>query len=261
MKRHYGWRPQRPDHRDFRYNSTRPLKMALAPLPAAVDLRPYCPPVYDQGNLGSCTANAIAGAYSIESTKQYVSKVTLHSSATQANNLSRLFIYYQERLAEGTVDSDAGAVIRDGIKVLAKIGAPLEDLWPYDISNFAQNPNEAAYADAPHHRAVLYASVRSNHFDMCTALADGYPVVFGFTVFESFESAKVARTGIVPYPKADESVLGGHAVVAVGYDQVGQNLLVRNSWGDSWGMDGYFLMPFTFLENLVSDCWVIKSVL
>src|SRR5438105_15827754 len=115
-----------------------------------VDFREACPPVYDQGALGSCTANAIAGALEFDQMKQELADVF---------EPSRLFIYYNERVMEGTVDEDSGAMLRDGIKTVAKQGAPHEPLWPYVISKFRSKPSAKAYADAARHPAVLYERI------------------------------------------------------------------------------------------------------
>jgi C1A family cysteine protease len=169
-----------------------------------VDLRPQCPPVYDQGQLGSCTGNAIAGAVEFERMRQNLAVFTP----------SRLFIYYGERVIEGTVSSDSGAEIRDGIKVVATAGVPPETDWPYDISRFADQPPQLAYADAKDDVATQYQRVMQSLAQMKGCLASGLPFVFGFTVYESFESPAVASTGQAPMPGSNESVLGGHAVMA-----------------------------------------------
>lgn len=251
-KRHYGWKRQLPDQRDLQYRPLKPAVSKFLDIPEAVDLRSLCPPIYDQGELGSCTANAIVGAYEFDQIKQ-------DELISNRQPLSRLFLYYNERNMEGTVDSDAGANIRDGIKSIGIDGLCPEVLWPYDISKFAETPVDLCYKQASLNKAILYSAVAPTIQDIQTVLADGYPVVFGFTVYESFESADIAKSGIMPMPKRSERVVGGHAVVAVGYYESPQQLLVRNSWGAEWGMNGYFLMPFGYL-HLASDFWVVKSV-
>lgn len=245
----YGWHPDLPDHRDHLYSAPAAV---MAKLPPRMDLRSLCPTVYDQADLGSCTANAIAGAVEFDLMKQNL------------NNFmpSRLFIYYNERVIEGTVASDSGAMLRDGIKTVAKQGVCSETEWPYDISQFAQRPADACYTDAATTRAVQYKRIVQNLIQMKSCLASGSPFVFGFTVYESFESPGVATTGIVPLPKIGEQVLGGHAVMAVGYDDGNQLFFVRNSWGGSWGLQGYFMMPYAYLtqRNLSSDFWTIRLV-
>jgi C1A family cysteine protease len=248
--RGYGWVPDLPDHRDRVYQ-VRPRM--LAALPPSVDMRSACPEVYDQGELGSCTANAIAAALQFEQMKRQLADIFTPS---------RLFIYYNERVIENTVDEDAGAMIRDGIKSVAKQGAPHETLWPYIISKFRTKPSARAYRDALKHRAILYQRLHQTAQDLKACLADGYPFVFGFSVYESFESAAVAKTGRMPMPKPKEKQLGGHAVLAVGYDEATKRFIVRNSWGAEWGMAGYFTMPYSYIvdENLAADFWTIKQI-
>jgi C1A family cysteine protease len=246
----YGWVPDLPDYRDYLYVS--PFR-ASEVLPERVDLRSLCPPPYDQGKLGSCTANAIAGVLEFDQLKEDLSSVFVPS---------RLFIYYNERVIEGTIESDSGAQIRDGIKCVGRQGVCTEDEWPYEISKFAEKPPTSCYKDALEHRAISYKRVRRDLQHMKGCLAEGYPFVFGFTVFESFESDAVAKTGEVPLPQHGEKPVGGHAVVAVGYDEDTQRFLVRNSWGASWGLDGYCTMPYAYLTNrgLASDFWTVRTV-
>jgi C1A family cysteine protease len=246
----YGWVPDLPDQRDLVYRA--PLAR-IGPLPSKVDLRSVCPPVYDQKQLGSCTANAIAGALEFNQMRQNLPDVFAPS---------RLFIYYNERVIEGSVRDDSGAMIRDGIKSVSKQGAPHEALWPYDVAKFRTKPSARAVADAKKHPAVLYSRVTRDLAQFKGCLAAGYPFVFGFSVYDSFESDTVARTGHTPLPKAKEKLLGGHAVVAVGYDNPKKRFIVRNSWGPTWGQKGYFTMPYGYLldENMSDDFWTIKLV-
>ena len=175
---------------------------------------------------------------------------------------SRLFIYYNERVIEHTVDSDSGAQIRDGVKSVHKLGAPPETDWPYDINQFSQKPPEQAYTDAKNYQAILYQRVTPTLGQLKGCLASGYPFVFGFTVYESFESQEMANTGHLGMPGTGEKQLGGHAVLAVGYEDSSQSFIVRNSWGADWGIKGYFTMPYPYLlqETLASDFWTIRSV-
>jgi C1A family cysteine protease len=246
----YGWIRDLPDQRDHLYAA--PVT-ALTALPQSTDLRSQCPPVYDQGNLGSCTANGIAASLQFERMKQQLQP---------AFNPSRLFIYYNERVIEHTVNSDSGAMIRDGVKSVAKQGDCSEDSWPYVIAKFADEPTPNCYSEALKYKAVQYQRLVQNLNQMKGCLADGYPIVFGFTVYESFESAQVATTGTVPMPAPGEQVLGGHCVVAVGYDDAQQRFIVRNSWGEKWGMQGYCTMPYAYLidTSLSSDFWTIRLV-
>ena len=241
----HGWTPDLPDHRDKFY---RMIKPAVDPLPVAVDLRPTCPPVVDQGKLGSCTANALAGGVEFADIKQAKAFVAL----------SRLFIYYNERFIEGTVDQDSGAQIRDGIKSLNQMGVCPEELWPYDVETFTQDPPDRAFVVAYENRIVSYHRLETLE-DMLTCLAEGFPFVFGFSVYEGFESEEVAKSGIVEMPKSGERMVGGHAVMAVGYDQASSRFIVRNSWGSEWGQEGYFTIPFEYLQTLADDFWTIRQ--
>jgi len=240
----YGWIPDRPDHRDYLYSAIAPK----VKLPLKVDLRAQCSPIENQGRLGSCTANALAGNL------QFLEEV----SGQTYQDLSRLFIYYNERAVEGTVGSDSGAMIRDGIKVLAKYGVCPESSWPYDISRFTRKPSAACYKQALKRHISSYHRLQTLN-EMLNCLAEGFPFVFGFTVYESFESLKVAQTGLVPMPKKSERALGGHAVMAAGYDQKQKRFIVRNSWGPQWGQAGYFTMPYAYLETLADDFWTIRQ--
>jgi C1A family cysteine protease len=246
----YGWSRDLPDARDVLYAA--PLMSLPKGLPTAVDLRPKCPPIFDQGQLGSCTGNGIAAAIQFDQMKLGKKSFTP----------SRLFIYYNERVMENTVAQDSGAQIRDGIKSVATIGAPPETDWPYDITKFATQPPPAAYADAKQDLVAAYARVAQILPQMQGCLAAGFPFVLGFTVYESFESAAVARSGIVPMPKANETVVGGHCVVAVGYNDATRTFIIRNSWGKSWGMKGYCTIPYEYLvdPHRASDFWTIRAV-
>lgn len=255
----YGWKPDLPDHRD-KYMLVRVKLDELAP---KSDLRPKMPPVYDQGELGSCTANALAAAHQYDQIIQ---------GQTSSFIPSRLAIYYDERKIECTIESDGGAFIRDGMKVLSKYGAASEHLWPYDPTKFSVAPPSEYYAEATLHQSLRYAAVPRSLPAIKTLLKER-PIVFGFTVPENFESAECAKTGILHVPTAKEANLGGHAVLMVGYDDhlvfkrggtttaVG-GVIVRNSWGVEWGDKGYFYMPYEFITNpqLSDDFWVLNTV-
>ncbi|UIK87647.1 C1 family peptidase [Arthrobacter polaris] len=245
----YGWIPDLPDQRDFHFAAPAAVQ---ASLPPAVDLRPQCPPVYDQGQLGSCTGNGIAGVLQFDALKEQLA---------DTSTPSRLFIYYNERVMEGTVASDSGAQIRDGIKTVATTGACDETLWPYTIAAFAHKPSANCYAAAKTSRAITYTRVSQVLSNLKGCLAAEFPIVFGFTVYDSFESPQVANTGVVPMPAAGESVLGGHCVMAVGYDDATGSFTIRNSWGAAWGMAGYATMPYAYLlsRSLASDFWCVSS--
>lgn len=241
-KRRYGWRPDLPDQRDHRATLRAPRA-----LPERVSLRAAAPAVLDQGWLGSCTAHAGAVCYMM---------------AGEGNPLpSRLKLYWDARAAIAATREDSGAYLRDMIKALAKRGAAREDLWPYVQKNFATRPPQAAVRDAAKRRIVSYQRLAPSQYR--AALALGQPFVIGFTVYESFEGAAVAKTGVVPLPGPKERALGGHAVAVIGYKPIGGMLHyeVRNSWGAAWGDKGNCWMPATYIENLdlADDAWVIRA--
>lgn len=242
----YGWVPDLPDQRD-KYVKWSPKQV----LKDSVDLREYMPAIYDQGNLGSCTANALAASFEYDNASQKLPEFFP----------SRLFIYYNERVVEGHVNTDSGARLRDGIKVINSIGVCPEVDYPYLIESFSTQPSMAAYNNASKHKTIEYRRVNITHQDLMKSLSLGLPVIFGFTVYESFETDEVAIRGVMPMPKLNEKIIGGHAILAVGYDSDNETIIIRNSWGSSWGIGGYFMMPYEFFcEKYCSDAWVIKSV-
>lgn len=243
----FGWKRDLPDHRDIKFKVTVPVE-----LPPMVDLRDKCPPVYDQGELGSCTANALGGAYQFEEMKQ----------GTENFIPSRLFIYYNERVIEGTVNEDNGAMIRTGMKTLVDKGVCPETQWPYIPSKFTSKPCSPCYKAALNNQVLQYLRISPHTIlEVKQCLALGYPVVFGFTVYDSMATPSVAKTGVVPMPGPNDSVMGGHAVLAVGYDDSKNALIVRNSWGN-WGLGGYFYLPYGYVSdpNLSADYWTIRLV-
>jgi C1A family cysteine protease len=247
-----GWKPPLPDPRRPKYKTYRPTFLAPA-LPNYMDLRRYCPKVYDQGNLGSCTANALAGLY------EFLAK----RSKKPVYVPSRLFIYYNERVIEGSVREDAGASLADGVYVLNKLGAPHESIWWYDIAKFAVKPSKRVYDDGLNHTTGSGLSLDNTNVDeLRSTLVRGYPFVLGFSVYESFMDDTVARTGVVKLPGNHEMLLGGHAVLAVGYDHTKRIFICRNSWGPDWGKAGYFTMPYDYVVNpdLSDDFWTIDII-
>jgi C1A family cysteine protease len=244
--RRYGWKPQLPHFNDKLFKA-----QAGVILPPAVDLTEQDTPIMDQGSLGSCTAHALAGTY------QFLKKKETGSFF----NVSRLFIYYNERVIEGDVDQDGGAQIRDGIQSLNKTGVCPETDWAYDVAQFAALPPTSAYTDALKNEITSYEMLQSLQ-DMKACLASGYPFAFGFTVYDFFESDEMVRTGMLQMPTNDSQCLGGHAVCCVGYDDTKKAAKIRNSWGPDWGpFGGYFWMPYAYLanQNLTSDAWKISK--
>lgn len=242
-KRLFQWTRDTTDSRDYLYNlsSVRTL--------SKVDLRPHCTLIEDQGQLGSCTGQAIASAIEL-----------LNKRNKKPTDVSRLFIYYFERLLLGTVNYDSGAYIRDGIKSVYKYGSPLEKLWPYNIGKFRQRPVAPALADGLRRKVLRYERI-TDHDGCIDALNNGYPVVIGFDVYSSF--LKITGNGVMTYPnKRKEKLLGGHAVLIVGYNLANQQYIVRNSWGTRWGDKGYFYMPFEVIQDtsMSEDFWIVKEV-
>lgn len=239
----YGWIRDRLDQRDFKYAAIMPSNIQLPP---SVDLRNQCPPIFDQGDLGSCTANALAGNVGF-----------IHSGFIP----SRLFIYFDERAIEHTISSDSGAQIRDGIKSLSKQGVCSEDLWPYDVSKFTDKPTADCYKAAKLELISSYHALSNDLNELKTCLAQGFPFVMGISVYSSFESASVAKDGIIPIPSPEDNPIGGHALMVVGYDDSKNSFLVRNSWGENWGISGYCYIPYEYITNpnLASDFWTIRS--
>jgi C1A family cysteine protease len=238
------WVPDKLDSRDYKYQLTTKSS------PNSVDLRSYCSPIENQGSLGSCTGQAIAGAIEL-----------LNKRNGNYRDISRLFIYYYERLILGTVNYDSGAYIRDGIKSTNKYGASLESYWPYNIKKYRQEPIIEAKNDALNRKVTRYERI-TNLEGFIDALSNGYPIIMGFNVYTSFMSSTVTRTGVMPYPNTKrEKLLGGHAVLIVGYIKSKKVLIARNSWGTSWGDKGYFYMPFDIISPSMSDdYWIIRSV-
>ena len=248
MERKFGWKRQLPDYRDY----TLSLSVNELTLPKLIDLRPEDTPRYDQLDLGSCTGNAWAGI------DEFVKKKQQQPYFIP----SRLFIYYNERVIEKTVKTDSGAELRDGIKTLVKQGVCPETEWPYITKKFKTKPSSKCYKDALKNEVIQYLAITPIATQFKGCLAAGYPFVFGFSVYSSFMTDQVAQTGIMPMPNPTDKLEGGHAVMALGYDDINKWYIIRNSWGESWGDKGYFYMPYDYMQNnnLCSDFWTIRSV-
>lgn len=246
----YGCIIDRDDERDFKF-SQHPKAAAPITLPDVWDMRPHLPLVYDQGQLGSCTGNATAGC--------------VHAINPIVFGLddppSRLFPYYWGRAAEGTINEDSGAMIRDVVKGVAQYGIPSESTWPYNVKRFAETPTQAAIDEAGKAKAISYHRVSCEYLDeLRTCLYRMGPVIFGMTLFESFESSWTAKSGRVTVPKDGEREVGGHAMLLVGYDHPGKQFIVRNSWGKDWGLSGYCLIPYDLFLQWANDAWCIDMM-
>lgn len=233
------------------------IKADINKLPATLDLRANMPPIYDQGSLGSCTAQAVAAC-------MYFDQQT--SNRETVIDPSKLFIYWNSRLPIGTTDEDSGASLSDAILSTVTYGACNEGLWPYNISQFRVRPTLQCYQDAYNCIDVdgcQQAEVNQNVLEIKSVLASNICMVFGIDVYSSFMSGQTASTGIVPMPNTSvEDYYGGHAMVLCGYNDYTQMFLFRNSWGEDWGMDGYGWIPYAYVVNsyLAGDIWSVSGI-
>ena len=268
-----GWIRDLPDIRDFTPESEKivpllrkaNLSQPLKALPHSTDLRPWCSPVENQGQLGSCTAHAGVGVLEYFERRAFGRFI----------DASRLFLYKATRNLMHA-SGDSGAYLRTTMGALAVFGVPPEEYWPYDIAAFDREPGAFCYAFAQNYQAIQYMrldppgtsgaallnSVKSH-------LAAGLPAMFGFTVYASINQA--GPSGGIPFPCPGEKAVGGHAIVAVGYDDGIQirnpnctapstqgAILIRNSWGAGWGDHGYGWLPYDYvLKGLAVDWWVL----
>lgn len=254
MAHSYGWKPSPPDIRDHRYSVAPEILRAL---PASVDqsqpeLGSPWTPTWNQLQLGSCGPFGVA--------QDIVFSALRQQGLSSVPMPSRLFIYWVTRLLMGTVGQDSGVDNRTLLKALNKYGWCDESLWPYDISKFTIQPPAQCFTQAAGRKIIQYLAVAQNLEQMKGCIASGDPFLFGFTVYDSFESAETTRTGIVPMPQTSEQVLGGHDVLFIGYDDATQRFKFRNQWG-AWGDGGYGYMPYAFATHpqLASDFWTVRQ--
>ena len=253
----YGWQPDIPDKRDLCFAAPPSL---LAVLPPIQINSQFMPEVWNQGATGSCTGQSTRGSCKFDLQRQQAKEIFTPSA---------LYIYYNGRQFEGMTDQDSGAQIRDVIKGIAKYGFCHEESWPYDESKVTVKPPQKCYREGAEHLALKYARVPQTLNQLKSVIASGYTFVFGFTVYDSFESDEVTRTGILPMPGANDGMVGGHAVFAFGYDDNyvfpdGRKgaFYIRNSWGEDWGQFGNFMMPYDYIldPDLAADFWNIQFV-
>lgn len=247
------WEADVPDARDHAFQAP------AVDCPAQVDLRPYCPPVFDQGaRIGSCTANAVCNAFRFSLMRQ----ARESAMALPAYQPSRLFLHYNARAMAGTQMQNKGAQIRDAMKSVAKHGICRESSWPYRTHRYASRPPQPAYEQALAYQSIAYQRLHHQLDEIKLCLAQGFPVVFGMTVYSAFDSAQMHSRGVLNLPKKDEEKVGGHAVLLVGYKETSRRFIVMNSWGGTWGQQGYFTMPYDYLLNpkLARDFWTLRTV-
>jgi C1A family cysteine protease len=240
-------------------------KMAQVELPDTVDLRAWCSPIEDQGALGSCTAHA--GVAMVEYFERKASGKHIDAS--------RLFLYKATRNMSHKT-GDTGAFLRTTMGALTLFGVPPEEYWKYDIADFDKEPPPFCYAFAQNYKAISFYRLdppgtpkNALLTRIKTNLSAGLPSMFGFTVYASISQADT--TGKIPFPTTKESIAGGHAIMAVGYEdsmkirntnsgvaEMQGALLIRNSWGTGWGSSGYGWLPYDYvLKGLAVDWWTL----
>jgi C1A family cysteine protease len=254
----YNWIRGKEDKQDYKYTLLKSYQQFETP-PAA-SLQQFCSPVKNQDVTGSCSSFSATGMAEFLELKELRETATgiLVFDPNHFVPMSELFVYYNERVIEGTILEDSGAQIKDAIQVMANKGLCKEDTWPYDETKVFTEPKQEAYAEGLLHKISTYYKLNSLE-DIKHCIASGYPVMFGFEVPEVFESPEVAHTGEVPEPSPTDNYVGGHATLIVGYNDVTKKLLVRNSWGSSWALSGYFHLPYSYVTTgLASDFWTAR---
>ena len=249
-----GWRQETPDSQDRIFNTSLPKIIVLeSATNGTVDLRKWCSPVENQRDVGSCVGNSVVGGLELLELRD----------GLPFEDLSRLFVYYNSRLMHNDAGNDNGTYIRMAMGTLSSLGVCSEKKWPYDTSKVFFRPTWGAYRDAYAHKIDGYYRIDGAGDERIQlikrALESHHPVVFGCTVDAAFQS--VGFDGIVKMPGSIRTNPGGHAMLIVGYKDAGQTLIVRNSWGNGWGDNGYCYMPSDYLDATnANDFWVPTRV-
>ncbi|MBQ9242012.1 MAG: hypothetical protein IJ165_02085 [Proteobacteria bacterium] len=236
-------RPDIPVYASTRYSASQ--------LPKKVDLRPYMTSVEDQGQVNSCTANAVVGAI------EYIAR----RKGSFDVDISRLFVYYNARARNNEQGEDCGSIISYAVDSLKTIGCCLEAEWPYERSLVLKKPNKKCYETAADLKVSNINHVNTKLDDFKLALAEGHPIIFGMALFQSFDRQR--KKGFVPMPTSQDTSRGSHgnhAMLCVGYSDVDRVFIVRNSWGNRWGDAGYCYIPYDYMMNSKynhGDNWVI----
>jgi len=245
----YGWIPDKNDN-EVDDNNTKYFSIHQAKYLNGIpdcNLKSKCPPVYISSNLNSCVSNSVAFIYHYTQ-----KKLDINISP------SRLFLYYNTRMIENTINKDVGCQIKNCLESINLYGVCNENEYPYKIDNVFNKPPVNFYNPDI---KIKFSKIEQTIDQIKLALNNNYPIIFGFNVFESFESDEIEKTGIVPYPNEEENILGGHCAVIIGCDSDKEVFIIRNCWGFIWGDKGYFYLPYQYVinTNFCDNFWIIDN--
>lgn len=261
--RKFGWKPNLPDHREKKYTA-HPEMAVRQTFPPLISLQSLMSPIEDQGSLGSCVAHASTGAIEfleLKELKENSGGAEVFPDKT-FDPISRLFNYFNARALDGHADQDSGTTISSVIRAMKTWGICRESIWPYLPKMVNKAPDSNAYKEGAQHIVLGDYRLDNTVMDQLKqCLVTGYPIIFGMSVFDSFMSEESARTGLIPMPSRKETMVGGHALCMVGYDDSNHAFIIRNSWGINWGMHGYCYIPYDYLTNkdLATDFWTLRK--